>query len=53
MRYIAVHFYSFSTFMSNQYIGSTYEFYCPNVTQYPCYTSKSSLVHVSCLTRIC
>ncbi len=39
MRYIAVHFYSFSTFMTNQHTNSTYTAYCPNPLQYPCYPS--------------
>ena len=37
MRYIAVHFYSFSTFMTNQYVGNNYTAYCPDPNQYPCY----------------
>ena len=40
MRYIAVHYYSFSTFMTNQYEGNTYLAYCPNPAEFPCYTNN-------------
>jgi ABC-type multidrug transport system ATPase subunit len=37
MRYIAVHYYSFSTFMTNQYADQVYKAYCPIPGQFPCY----------------
>lgn len=37
MRYIAVHYYNFSTFMTNQYAGNTYTAFCPVPGQFPCY----------------
>lgn len=37
MRYIAVHYYSFSTFMTNQYTDNIYSAYCPDPQQFPCY----------------
>lgn len=37
MQYIALHFYAFSTFMTNQYAGVNYTAYCPSVSQFPCY----------------
>lgn len=42
MRYIAVHYYNFSTFMTNQYRGNTYTAYCPDTNQYPCYPKDVS-----------
>lgn len=40
MRYIAVHYFNFSTFMSNQHEGQIYTAYCPSITQYPCYPTN-------------
>ena len=42
MRYIAVHYYNFSTFMTNQYWGRTYSAYCPDPTAFPCYSTAQS-----------
>ena len=32
-----VHYYNFSTFMTNQYWGNSYTCYCPNPNSFPCY----------------